>query len=196
MGIAMAGPSSRTPAAPLTRERIVDEAIALLADEGPAALSMRKLAQRLGTSPMSTYHHVADKEALVEAIAERIMSELERPAPDASWPDAVRTLAISFRSLTLAHPAAFRVLLSGPRPAALLRTADDVRALLETRGFEHDEALIVFRTFVRYLMGSTLAELGGLGGGGGALRAGSPEADRQFRYGIEALVAGVQAQRT
>lgn len=180
---------TRTP--PLSRERIVDEAIALLDDEGPAALSMRRLALRLGVSTMSTYHHVADKDTLVEAIADRVMSELERPAPNSSWPDAVRTLAWSFRSLTVAHPNVFRVLLSGPRPAALLRTADDVRALLEQRGFDEDDSLLVFRTFIRYLMGSTLAELGGFGGGAGTR--GRAAAERQFDYGLEAIIAGVQA---
>jgi AcrR family transcriptional regulator len=186
----MPGPSTR-PATPLSKDRIVDEAIALLADEGPDALSMRKLAQRMGTSTMSTYHHVADKEALVEAIADRIVSQLERPAPDADWADAVRTLAWSFRRLTLEHPAAFRVLLSGPRPTAMLRTADDVVALLVARGFGEDEALLVFRTFIRYLMGSTVAELGGFGGGTGAR--GPDAAERQFRYGLEAIIAGVTA---
>lgn len=180
-----------TRSAPLSRDRIVDEAIALLDDEGPSALSMRKLAQRLGVSTMSTYHHVTDKDDLVEAIAERVMQSLARPAPDASWPDAVRTLAWSFRALTIEHPAVFRVLLGGPRPTALLRTADDVRALLERRGFGEDDSLLVFRTFIRYLMGSTLAELGGFGGG--ADTRGTEAAERQFGYGLEAIISGVQA---
>lgn len=175
----------------LSRERIVDEAIALLDDEGPDALSMRRLALRLGVSTMSTYHHIADKDALVEGIADRIMDALERPAPDDSWPDAVRTLAWSFRALTIEHPAVFRVLLVGRRPNALLRTADDVRALLEQRGFDEQEALLVFRTFIRYLMGSTLVELGGTGGGAGPR--GKAAAERQFGYGLEAIIAGVQA---
>lgn len=179
---------------PLSRDRIVDEAIALLDDEGPAALSMRKLAQRLGVSTMSTYHHIADKDALVEAIAERILGSLDEPDADATWPDAVRTLAWSFRALTIEHPAVFRVLLSGPRPSAMLRTADDVRALLEQRGFDEHDSLLVFRTFIRYLMGSTVAELGGFGGGSGTR--GKAAAERQFRYGLEAIIAGVQAMQS
>lgn len=179
----------RTP--PLSRERIVDEAIALLDEEGPTALSMRKLALRLGVSTMSTYHHIADKDALVEGIAERIMESLEQPTPDAEWRDAVRTLAWSFRSLTTEHPAVFRVLLSGPRPNAMLRVADDVRSLLEQRGFGPAESLLVFRTFMRYLMGSTIAELAGFGVGTG--NRGPEAAAEQFGYGLEAIIAGVAA---
>jgi AcrR family transcriptional regulator len=81
------------PTIPLTRDRIVEEAIALVDEEGAAALSMRRLAARLGTSTMSTYHHLPDKQALREAIAVRIMSELAEPAPDTSWDEALREMA-------------------------------------------------------------------------------------------------------
>ena len=67
---------------PLTRDRIVEEAMALVDEEGPDALSMRRLAVRLGTSTMSTYHHLPDKRSLLEAIAEQVMAELETPDDD------------------------------------------------------------------------------------------------------------------
>jgi AcrR family transcriptional regulator len=173
------------PAAPLTPERIVDEAIALLDAEGPEALSMRRLAARLGTSTMSTYHHVPDKRTLVEAVAERIMAELERPSDDVPWDEAVRRMAWSFRGLTQAHPAVFRVLLSGERPSALVRTADDVVHRLEAAGFDPDTAVLTFRTFIRYLIGSTVLE------------ADSPlhrqSQDDTFRYGLEVVIAGIAA---
>ena len=173
------------PAAPLTPERIVEEAIALLDAEGPEALSMRRLAARLGTSTMSTYHHVPDKRALIEAIAERIMSELEQPSDDVRWDEAVRRMATSFRALTQAHPAVFRVLLSGERPTALVRTADDVVHRLEAAGFEHEVAVMTFRTLIRYLIGSTVLE------------ADSPlhrdHQDDTFRHRLEVIIAGVEA---
>ena len=171
------------PAAPLTPERIVDEAIALLDAEGPEALSMRRLAARLGTSTMSTYHHVPDKQTLIEAIAERTMSELEQPSDDVPWDEAVRRMATSFRGLTHAHPAVFRVLLSGERPTALVRTADDVVHRLEAAGFDPEAALMTFRTLIRYLLGSTVLE------------ADTPlhrdQQDETFRYGLEVIIAGI-----
>jgi AcrR family transcriptional regulator len=172
------------PAAPLTPERIVDEAIALLDAEGPEALSMRRLAARLGTSTMSTYHHVPDKQTLIEAIAERIMSELERPSDDVPWDEAVRRMATSFRGLTQAHPAVFRVLLSsGERPTALVRTADDVVHRLEAAGFDPESALLTFRTLIRYLLGSTVLE------NDSPLNRASQ--DHTFRYGLEVIIAGI-----
>ena len=48
------------------------------------------------------------------------MAELARPDPDAPWDVALRDLANSFRDLTRRHPRVFELLLTGPRPEALL----------------------------------------------------------------------------
>lgn len=168
---------------PLSLDRIVSEAIALLDDEGPGALSMRRLAGRLGTSTMSTYHHVPDKAALVEAIAEEVMADLEQPPEDAPWDDALRTMATSFRALTRRHPGVFGVLLSGRRPAAMLRTAEGVVARLEAAGFSHQDALTVFRITIRYLLGSALVE------SDSSLPPST--VDATFAAGLDALIAGV-----
>lgn len=167
----------------LSRERIVSEAIALLDDEGPGALSMRRLAGRLGTSTMSTYHYVPDKAALVEAIAEQIMSDLDQPAEDVAWDEALRTMATSFRALTRRHPGVFALLLSGRRPAAMLRTAEGVVARLESAGFSHEDALTVFRITIRYLLGSALVEADAQQPG--------DTVDATFAAGLDALIAGV-----
>jgi hypothetical protein len=97
-------------------------------------------------------------------------------------------MAVSFRALTHAHPAVFRVLLSGERPAALVRTAEGVVHRLVAAGFDADEAVMTFRTFIRYLIGSTVLE------------ADSPLAhdsqDETFHHGMEVLMAGVASRRT
>jgi len=175
------------PAPPLSLDRIVDEAISLVDAEGADALTMRRLAVRLGTSTMSTYHHVPDKQALIEAIAERVISDLEQPPEDAAWTEAVRLMAASFRSLTHAHPAVFQVLLSGQRPAALTRAAEGVVHRLEAAEFAPADALVTFRVFIRYLIGSTVLE------------ADSPsdrvDQDDTFRHGLDVLIAGIESLR-
>jgi AcrR family transcriptional regulator len=172
------------PTIPLTRERIVEEAIALVDTDGASALSMRRLAARLGTSTMSTYHHIPDKQALREAIAERVMSDLAEPDPALPWDEALRELAWSFRSLTLAHPAVFQLLLDTPRPAALGAAAESTIKRLIRAGFSTDQAVLVFRTMIRYLLGVV------------AIEADIPpdaEHDATFAYGIEALLRGIGA---
>jgi AcrR family transcriptional regulator len=148
---------------------------------------MRRLAARLGVSTMSTYHHVADKAALVEAIADRVMGRLEVPEESVPWEEAVRTMSWSFRSLTQRHPAVFRVLLGQERPAALLRTAETVIARLVAAGFSDTDALTTFRVFVRFLLGSVMVEA--------TPRLPLAELDDTFQRGLELLIAGVAAQR-
>ena len=80
-------PSSR-PApnrTPLSRARVVDEAMALADEQGLAALSMRALAGRLGVEAMSLYHHVAGKEALLDAMVDAVFGELHLPAVGGDW---------------------------------------------------------------------------------------------------------------
>ena len=176
----------------LSTERIVTEAIALLDADGVDALSMRKLAARLGVSPMSLYHHVADKHALIEGIAEAIMRDLVIPGPDVAWDEAIRDLATSFRAITLEHPAAFQLLISGETPAALLRTAASAIDLLQHGGFDEHAAVATFRTFVRFLLGSTVVEQD-------LSEHREPEArtqaDAQFVFSIDLLIAGASQVR-
>ncbi len=181
----------------LSRGRIVDEAIALLDEEGVNGLSMRRLAQRLGVSTMSTYHHVADKADLVEAIAERVTAGLEAPPPDASWEEAARTLSWSFRSLTQRHPAAFQLLISGPRPDALVRTTTEVINVFESSGFGRDEAEEVVAVLLRYLLGDFAVGRDLSGEGPPAVMATDSAAQREsrFRFGLEVVIAGVAATR-
>jgi AcrR family transcriptional regulator len=169
---------------PLTRDRIVDEAIALVDAEGANALSMRRLAARLGTSTMSTYHHIPDKQALREAIAERIMADLAEPDPGVAWDVALRELAWSFRSLTLAHPAVFQLLLDTPRPAALAAAAESTIKRLKAAGFSTEQAVIVFRTLIRYLLGVVVIE---------ADIPPDEEHERTFSFGIDTLLRGIDA---
>ena len=61
---------------PLTRDAIVDAALALLDREGLSGLSMRKLAQELGAGAASLYWHVGNKEELLSLLLDRIVGEL------------------------------------------------------------------------------------------------------------------------
>ena len=85
---------------PLTRDKIVDAALVLLEREGMQGLSMRKLAQELGTGAASLYWHVGDKEELLSLLLDRIVGEAEVVAPDAEhWQEQVKKLARGARTL-------------------------------------------------------------------------------------------------
>src|SRR6188474_2373005 len=98
---------------PLSRERVVDRAIAL-ADAGSIeGLSMRKLAKDLGFEVMSLYNHVGGKDELFAAMVESVAGEFELPAPRGvpvdDWKAALRASALSVHGVLLRHPWAARI---------------------------------------------------------------------------------------
>jgi AcrR family transcriptional regulator len=85
---------------PLTRDAIVEAALALLERDGLQGLSMRRLAQELGAGAASLYWHVGDKEELLSLLLDRIVGEAEVPEPDPeNWQRTVKELARSNRRL-------------------------------------------------------------------------------------------------
>src|SRR6266702_6817989 len=97
---------------PLSRERVLDAAIALADRDGLEALSMRKLAQALGVEAMSLYNHVANKGDLVDAMVDRVVGEIELPATGDDWDVAIRKCAISAHEAFLRHPWACSLVMS------------------------------------------------------------------------------------
>jgi AcrR family transcriptional regulator len=87
----------------LSREEIVDAAIAIADAEGAEALSMRRIAQVLQAGTMSLYWHVSSKEHLLELMRDMLMAEIEVPAPSGDWRADLRALAVSSRAMLSRH---------------------------------------------------------------------------------------------
>lgn len=85
---------------PLTREAIVSAALGVLEREGMAGLSMRKVADELGTGAASLYWHVRNKEELLRLLLDRIVGEAEVPEPDPEhWEERIKESMRSARRL-------------------------------------------------------------------------------------------------
>src|SRR4051812_2438012 len=94
----------RTKSRPLTRERVLLAALELADRGGVRSLSMRKLAAKLGVEAMSLYHHVANKEDLVDGLVDLVFAEIEVPEPGSvDWKTAMRSRAISARTALNRH---------------------------------------------------------------------------------------------
>jgi AcrR family transcriptional regulator len=146
----------------LTRERIIAAAMELIEREGVDAISMRRIAAQLDSGVMSLYNHVPSKSALLEGVAEQVMSGIDFSVdPDASWEDQVRTLARAFRQALRAYPRCAMVTVSRPATsAAELRTLEQALTLLRSVGFGEEDAVRVVRMFIGYTVGSLLREVG------------------------------------
>jgi len=174
----------------LSRERILEAAIGLVDRDGFGALNMRRLAAELGVGTMSLYHYVSDKEALLEGIAEVVMSGLEQPPMDLGWMEAVTMLSRSFRQIALDHPAVFPLLVGRSTPPAVGAAALQAGAVLRRHGFDDETTILMFRIVVRFLIGWCLVETAG-GPGGHRQALTRDEADRQFSFALSALLRGL-----
>ena len=145
---------------PLTRERVVEAALALADAQGLAALSMRTLGASLGVQAMSLYNHVANKDEILDAIVDRVVSEIEVPSPLDPWKVAMRRRAISAHAVLLRHPWVCALLMSrvnaGP---AMIRYIDATLGCLHQAGFSLEMADQIWNTLDSHLYGFTLQEL-------------------------------------
>jgi AcrR family transcriptional regulator len=89
---------------PLSREAIVDAALAVVDAGGLAALNMRRLAEELDTGPASLYAHFSGKDELLQLLIDRVAAEVEVPAPDPErWQEQVKDFARELRARLSAH---------------------------------------------------------------------------------------------
>ena len=88
----------------LSRDAIVDTALAVIDAEGVDAVTVRRLARELDTGAASLYWHVASKEQILELVYDRILGEIHFPEPDpARWDDQIREVARSSYDVFARH---------------------------------------------------------------------------------------------
>jgi AcrR family transcriptional regulator len=121
---------------------------------------MRRVGQVLGVEAMSLYKHVADKEAILDGIADLVMDEVEVPSPDLDWRMSVRRSAISAHEAIRRHPWAGLVLESRLNPGpARLRYLDAVVGVLRGAGFDTATVARAFMAIDSHTYGFTMQEL-------------------------------------
>jgi AcrR family transcriptional regulator len=149
---------------PLSKERVLEKAIALADKNGIESLSMRKLGQALGVEAMSLYNHVANKGELVTAMVDWVVARFELPDDEPRWDAAVRRCAISAHDLLLEHEWACSLALvpsdvrtvSGPR----IRYMEWLLRKLREAGFSADLSYSAYHTIDSHIFGFTLWQLG------------------------------------
>src|SRR6478752_5566764 len=149
-------PGARMPSTrpPLSRDRVVTEAMALADEQGLPALSMRALAGRLGVEAMSLYHHVPGKEALLDAMVDAVFGELHLPVVGGDWRAELRARSVSGRTVLLRHPWAVGLMDSRRTPGPQnLRHHDAVLGCLALQGFSLVAAGTAFALLDAHLYG-------------------------------------------
>jgi AcrR family transcriptional regulator len=140
-----AAPRRRRPRGSLNPEAILDAAEAIAASDGFGALSMRAVAGSLGAAPMALYNHVATRDALVDALLDRVLHRFAPEPPTDDWAEDLRRFARAHRRVLTEHPWAVAPLFSQPNPGlGAVRIGEHALGILARGGYEGGRAVAAF----------------------------------------------------
>lgn len=208
------------PKAKFTRAQLQQAALALVDGQGLAALSMRTLAESLGTGPMTLYNYVKDRDELDALVVEAVMAEVKPPRPrgggqNADWQADVRAIVEATWRTVRRHPHVIPLVLTRrTMHETTLHWAETLLAALAGSGRSGAELLVAFRTVSGFVMGLAQAQLAGSPAidhpdvaraqalpterfprlieiARAATRIGP---DREFRAGLDIVMAGLSAR--
>jgi TetR/AcrR family transcriptional regulator, tetracycline repressor protein len=175
------------------RDEVLEAALDLLDEVGLAALTTRRLAERLGVRPGALYRHFDSKRALLVAMVDRTLSDAP-PAPlGGAWPEQVRAVATSARAAMLSRRDGALLVIGNVVPSvggqARWQAFLDI---LRAAGFEDGSAELAADTVLGYVGGFTLEEQ--------ARDPFPPDPERRawrernFQAGLELIIAGITAK--
>jgi hypothetical protein len=151
----------RTRPNSLSRDRIVAAAVAVADAGGFESLSMRTLADQLGTAPMSLYRHVANKEDLLDAMIDVVFSEIYAPTIGGDWKNELRKRGISARGGLLGHRWAIGRMEDRMHPGpASGEHHNATMGCLREAGFSFRDAVHAYSVLDSYTYGFALQEKG------------------------------------
>jgi AcrR family transcriptional regulator len=192
---------------PLTEAGIYAAALRLIDEDGVEALTMRKLATVLDANPMSLYHHVPNKEAVLRGVARMVGAQFRTVTlQDAPWQERIRLLATDFRTLAHRHPKLMAYSFSQPdftQPDDPFWTA--LTAIVAAAGVPQSEVPEVAALLVAVVLGVLTAELSGalqrwsnlkpLGAAGEDESSNTTrDEDHMFRLVMDTLITGLESR--
>jgi AcrR family transcriptional regulator len=206
--------SGRRDGAPLTRDRVVAAALAIVEEGGLAGLSTRRLGQALGCEAMSIYHHFASKQHLLDALVDAALAGIPPPPPDLPAIARLRDQAYAYRAMAHRHPKLYPLIavhrLNTPTGVRLI---ERMLAIVAEVTLDPETAARAFRVLGYYVTGAALDETAGYALGPSAaepvddafiarecphLAAAARYAkpghwDRTFALGLDAVITGIVA---
>jgi TetR/AcrR family transcriptional regulator, tetracycline repressor protein len=150
-------------AAKLSKAAVVERALALADELGLEALTIRRLAQELGVTPMALYWHFRSKERLLAGLGDRVWAEIDVDIdPAAGWPAQLRGLLESLVQMLRAHPSASQLLLAGEKMhgEASIMATETTLAVLRRGGFSPEQASEIARSALWTALALVMSEPG------------------------------------
>ncbi len=138
---------------------MIDGAIRLADEIGIAALTIRKLAEAIDVKPMTIYHHLPNKEAIIDGMVDRVFSEIELPPTHVDWRSAMLVRSRSMRQVLARHRWASPLMETRTSPGlATLRHHDAVLGCFRQAGFSLERTGHAHAVIDAFLYGFALQE--------------------------------------
>jgi AcrR family transcriptional regulator len=143
---------SRKRSAPLTKDELFERALAIADADGLDALTMRRLAAEVGVEAASLYHHLPDKDALLDGVLLRMRSEIRLPDPmPEDLVDLMEAIFAEYRRVLTAHPHLMR--LAGRR---IESDPDSGLVVLTQVGYSEDDAVELWQSVMAFVVGFSM----------------------------------------
>ncbi len=145
----------------LTREALVARALEIGTSEGLEAVSLRRLAQELGVTPMALYRHVRDKQDLINAMTEAVLDGIDPTVgleSGMTWIEQMRRALDNYKQQLDARPLALplSIAYNGLGPPSFWRVLEQLLTFLLDAGFGRREAIVLIRMISNLLAGYLL----------------------------------------
>jgi TetR/AcrR family tetracycline transcriptional repressor len=183
----------------LHKREVVQAATAILDNYGIADLSMRRLARELDVTPGALYWHFANKQQLLGAVADRILSPVCAEPSRGCWSDRIARLGARLRDALLSHTTGAE-LVSASFAAGQSQVAADILSRLTAAaadaGIGRGQSELAARTVMYYVLGFTVDEQSRLqwDAAGASVVPPAPEPGRDFAFGLRLLIDGLTVQ--
>ncbi len=145
----------------IDREAVVTTAMRIADEEGLAAVTMQRVADGLGVTPMALYRHVSNKKDLLDALVRLLLHDIPDPPERMAWRERLRWLAEAIRSSALEHPAVFAVLTQQREAREGVHVRLAVVDALREAGVPEDEVVRTERVVSTVLLGFCASDAGG-----------------------------------
>ena len=174
-------------------------------------MSMRRIAAELGCDPMALYRYFGDREALLDAVADRAIADVPVPDPHDPWDARVRAVLGGVRATALRHPGiAGHIAARPPLGENGQRLGTAMLTALTDAGLPPGDVIRAFQALIAYEAAAlamavqagqrdarwdqVAGAIGALPGGDRASDLPAVGSDDQFDYGLHLLLAGIRAE--
>lgn len=138
----------------LTRDRIIEAAVAFADEHGVEALSMRKLGAELDVEAMSLYNHVGNKDDIYDGMIDYVFALIPLPDPDTDWQESIRSVGVAGMDTFSAHGWVVTLLMiRGNFGPSAMRFTDKVIGILTDAGFSDEDAHHAWQMLSSHTMG-------------------------------------------